>query len=425
MRILVFWDDPEEADLIELYLNPGAEEESIEADAENEVRVVTSADGYRTALAERTHWHVVFLNLSWDETELGMVYFQDARRALPEAPVVGACVVGDVFRLAGFITRGLRSYLIRDAGKDYIFLIQATLESAVESVRSERERIISEKLREEVDSVRRLQESILPSMLECPDPYRVCARYESSQIRVLGGQPVTLAGGDYYDVFALDDHRIVLLVGDASGHGMRACMSIMTMHTLVSMIRNREYADTAAYVSEINRRLSNQRIVKDEGFITLLYGILDTETHEFEWTSAGHPIPMIQDLESGKIATIGGNDDGGLPLGIYEDADYESHVSVIPPGSRLLVYTDGLEEAFPDGNRDFGQYGIAGIERTLGETRDRPLGESLQALFDESSAFTKGAGRHDDTSVVLLERMTPAALSHSAECRITRDIASR
>ena len=224
---------------------------------------------------------------------------------------------------------------------------------------------------------------------------------------MLGGQPVTLAGGDYYDVFTLDDDRVVILVGDASGHGMRACMSIMTMHTLMSMIRSHKYTDTAAFVAEINRRLCDERIATSEGFITLLYGILDTRTHEFQWTSAGHPIPMMLDLESGKVAPVGGNDDGGLPLGIYEDADYDVHRTQIPPGSRLLVYSDGLEEAFPDGNRDFGQYGIEGIERTLENSTQLALDETLQALFDQSLEFTNGAGRHDDTSVVLLERMAP------------------
>jgi phosphoserine phosphatase RsbU/P len=67
------------------------------------------------------------------------------------------------------------------------------------------------------------------------------ARYESSQIRVLGDRPVVMAGGDYYDVFSFDDGQVVLVLGDAAGHGVKACMSIMTMHTLISMIRDRRF----------------------------------------------------------------------------------------------------------------------------------------------------------------------------------------
>jgi serine phosphatase RsbU (regulator of sigma subunit) len=113
---------------------------------------------------------------------------------------------------------------------------------------------------------------------------------------------------------------------------------------------------------------------------------------------------MTVDLESGEVTPLGGLEDGGLPLGIYEDADYDLHTSTIPPNSRLLVYSDGLEEAFPDGNRDFGQYGIEGIEESLTNSIGKPLTDAMQALFDDSHEFTNGSGRHDDTSVVLLER---------------------
>jgi len=411
MRILTLWDDPSEAELIHLYLNPGEEENA----TAYETLTVTSADEFLKALQDPAGWDVFLMNLSWDDSAIGVESFKAARRQHPDSPIVGACRPDEVIQLAGYITQGLRSYLIRDEAKDYVFLIQATLESAVEAVKAERERIISEKLREEIDSVRRLQESILPEEIICPEPYSVSARYESSQIRVLGGQPVTLAGGDYYDVFALDDSHVVILVGDASGHGMRACMSIMTMHTLVSMIRNHRYADTATFVSEINKRLCHQRVVAQEGFITLLYGILNTETHEFQWTSAGHPIPMSVSLDSGEVTPLGGLEDGGLPLGIYEDAEYDLHTSIIEPNSRMLIYSDGLEEAFPDGNRDFGQYGIEGIEKSLSNSTQLELPDAMQALFDDSHNFTNGIGRHDDTSVVLLQRTAdvPAELAEN------------
>ena len=88
-----------------------------------------------------------------------------------------------------------------------------------------------------------------------------------------------------------------------------------------------------------------------------------------------------------------------------DDADYEVHTSTIPPHSRLLIYSDGLAEAFPpndgQGHREFGQEGLL---RTMDESRDLQLPAAMQRLFDASSEFTGGQGRHDDTSVVLAER---------------------
>jgi len=231
------------------------------------------------------------------------------------------------------------------------------------------------------------------------------ARYESSQIRVLGGQPVTLAGGDYYDVFTLADESMIMLVGDASGHGMKACMSIMTMHTLIRMIRSNKYNDTGSFVAEVNRHLCDQIIVnEDGGFITLLYAILQSETNELQWTSAGHPFPLLQNMEDNTFSELAGENDGGFPLGIVPDAEYSIQTTVIPPNSRLLIYTDGLAEAFPDGQQGHSEFGIKGIKKTLQDAHDLPLDETLALLFAESHTFTKGMGRHDDTSVVLLER---------------------
>jgi serine phosphatase RsbU (regulator of sigma subunit) len=79
--------------------------------------------------------------------------------------------------------------------------------------------------------------------------------------------------------------------------------------------------------------------------------------------------------------------------------------TVIEPGSRLLLYTDGLAEAFKDDEGGHMEFGRNGLEGALRSSRSYPLELSMQRLFDASNSFTAGEGRHDDTSVVLLERL--------------------
>ena len=241
-----------------------------------------------------------------------------------------------------------------------------------------------------------VQRSLLPTDLPKPDGWEIFASYDTAQA----------VGGDYYDVFTLDDNHVVLLVGDASGHGMKAAMSIMVMHTLVRMIRTQRYQNTAAFVTEINNQLCQHSIVQEEGgFITLAYGLLTLSTNELQWTSAGHPIPLVQDLDTGEIKPLAPDNVAGLPLAIYPDVDYDTIHSQLPSNYRLLFYTDGLQEAFPDHKPvKTGEFGVAGIMQTLASKRGVPAVESLQALFDDSEAYTEGSGRHDDTSAVMLER---------------------
>ena len=222
---------------------------------------------------------------------------------------------------------------------------------------------------------------------------------------VAGGQPVVMAGGDYYEVFPSDDGNLVALVGDASGHGLKACMSIITMHTLIRMIAGERYADTGAFVTDINRRLCESTIVQSGGgFITLFYGAIDTARHRMNWTSAGHPPALLHDRETNTVRPVGGNNDGGLPLGITTDMGYDVMTSDIPAGGRVLIFSDGLTDALAPSRQ--GARDVRGGRHLPDPARlpDLPLEDTMEALFRDSRVFTEGEGRHDDTSVVLVER---------------------
>jgi len=396
MRILAAWDQPDQMELLQVYLGLG----------DHEVTFVTTADEV-FALDESEQWDVVLMSIALPDVDRGFEVLTYFRRSLPDTPVVGVCQPLEVYRIIRFMTNGMSAYMIRDTNNDYLFMLLNVLETTVEAARAAREQKVFERLREEIDAVRKLQESMIPPLIDAPLGYQMCARYEPSQIRVVGGQPVTMAGGDYYNVFNLDENNIVLLVGDASGHGMKAAMSIMIMHTLVRMIRTQSYKDTAAFVAEINNQLAQQAVVSEEGgFITMLYAILRLDKHEIQWTSAGHPLPLLQNLDTGEIRPAVDGDPSGLPLAIVTDVEYETITTSLPPRCRILLYTDGLAEAFPEGVDDaIHQFGEMGIIRTLKESTELSVSDAMEKLFHDSNEFTQGYGRHDDTSVVLIERM--------------------
>jgi len=396
MRVLVGWDDPEQADTISLFLN-----------VEHDEAVLTNGSAEMLAVAHRDdNFDAVLMSVGVPDMDDSYEVFRGIRKLLPDVPIVGACQPADVYRMAKFLSQGMRNYMLRDPGGDFVFLLHATIVNTVEAVRAEREREIAEKLREEVNSVRKLQESIIPHDLKSPDGYNIAARYEPSQIRVLGGQPVVMAGGDYYEVFRLDADHTVMLVSDASGHGMKACMSIMTMHTLITLIRNQGYEDVASFVATVNNRLCEQSFIQSGGgFITVLYGVLDAKNHKFTWTSAGHPIPLMCRRKTGAIEPLGPHESGGLPLGLYSDAEYETHTCDVPEDGRLLIYTDGLIEAFGDVDGRHVEFGFDGVQKTLQKRVNDTTEATLDALFDDSHEMTGGMGRHDDTSIVLVDRI--------------------
>lgn len=395
MRILVGWDNAEELQTIESFLNLGD----------------TSTDAFADPAAfeaafRRETFDVVLLALNFPSATEAFPLYQQLRYSQPNTPIVGACFPGEVSHLAKFMLAGLQAHVLRDGGGEFIMLLTTYLEAAHQAVQARRAQLLSEKLREEVESVRQLQESVIPTDLPQMGDYKIVARYEPSQIKVLGDRPVVMAGGDYYDAFRLGDKTLVMMLGDAAGHGVKACMSIMTMHTLIGMIRSQTYWDTAEFVRDVNHRLCKSSIVAGDagGFITLLYCSLDLDQHVLQWTSAGHPLPLLQDLDTNEVRAVGVPDQAGLPLVVTEDWTYSSFKVALPPRSRLILYTDGLEEAFPNDSERHRQFGLNGIVTTLQAMAKEPLAHALDELFAASNRATNGAGRMDDTSIMLLER---------------------
>lgn len=395
MRILVAWDRADELETIESFLNIGENSTASFLD-ETALEAANRGEAFDVAL----------LALNFAPPDGCFPLFQRLRQAQPDIPIVGAYFPGEIGHLAKFMLAGLQTQVLRDPAGEFILLLTTVVEAAHQAVKARRAQLLADKLREEVESVRQLQESVIPSHLPQLTGYKLVARYEPSQIQVLGGRPVVMAGGDYYDAFRLGEKSLVMILGDAAGHGMKACMSIMTMHTLMGMIRSQSYGDTAEFVGDVNRRLGKSSIVAGDagGFITLLYCSLDLERNELQWTSAGHPIPLLHDLETNEVWPVGTSDQAGLPLVVTDEWTYPSWRTPLPPRCRLLLYSDGLEEAFPNDNERHRQFGITGIVNTLQATRRQPLEEVLEALFAGSHAATNGAGRMDDTSIMLLER---------------------
>lgn len=392
MRVLVGWDNSDEIELLTMYLEAGDTEVKMTRTPE------ALLEAYRAA-----PFDAVLLPLTFPDSEQAFQVFEEIRRVDPDMPVLVAARPGEIYPLSRFISLGVQAHVYRDPDKEYLFLLQTLLESALMAKRAAQSRLLAEKLRSEIDSVRQLQESMIPRDMPAPSGYQIVARYEPAQIHVSGGQPVVLAGGDYYYAFQVSRKRLVFLVGDASGHGIKACMSIMSMHTLINQLQDNLAGAPDEFVAKVNRRLCEQSVTHhQEGFITLIYGVI--EDGMLRWTSAGHCPPLLQNLETGEVTELGdAYQDGGLPLAVSEDAEYETVVSPLPPGHRLIVYTDGIIEAMPSGD-DLQQFGVEGLKRTLHRCRGISLADTLEELFRESQDFTAGHGRHDDTSVLLLER---------------------
>jgi len=174
-----------------------------------------------------------------------------------------------------------------------------------------------------------LQRSLLPERLPHIDGVALEARY-------LPAARGTAIGGDWYDAIELDDGRVAVVVGDVVGHGLRAAAVMGQMRSAF-----RAYAlvedSPAGALSRLNRLLAKD---DTEAMATALYVILDRDTGEMVFASAGHPPALV--LTPGQARYLEGG--RSVPLGTAEGAPYRDATAHIDPGATLLLYTDGLVE---------------------------------------------------------------------------------
>ena len=130
MRILAAWDDKVEAELISAYLGVD----------ENDVTMTTTPADFRSAIESGRPIDIVLMTIGLPDSESAFELFTLLRQRYPESPVVGACSPSDVFRVVRFMANGMSSYLTRDERGDYMFLMQAVMESTLDAVRTAREK---------------------------------------------------------------------------------------------------------------------------------------------------------------------------------------------------------------------------------------------------------------------------------------------
>lgn len=246
------------------------------------------------------------------------------------------------------------------------------LASRLEEVAEENRRLYAE----QHGIAQTLQHALLPDALPQLSGLEVSARYEA------GVQGVDI-GGDWYDLIALDDRRLLLVVGDVSGRGLRAATTMAGLRFAIHAYAAEGHTPEVI-LSKLSRLVS---VNVDRQLATVLCALVDVPARQLTLTNAGHLPPLlISDQRSEFVETT-----VGLPVGVDRDARYTSTTVSAPPGATLLAFTDGLIERR-------GESIDRGLERLRARmssnhlSLDQLLSRVVDDLRDEASDDTAVAG---------------------------------
>jgi sigma-B regulation protein RsbU (phosphoserine phosphatase) len=243
--------------------------------------------------------------------------------------------------------------------------------------------IAQETLLRELQLARETQQSMLPATLPAIAGVSVGAHM----------QPARMVGGDFYDVIRLDADRLGIAIGDVAGKGMPAALFMALTSSLLraEVLRGSRPADA---LRMLNRHLLSRNT--QHYFVTLLYGEFHRSSGEFQYVRAGHEYPLAWDA-GGRFLDY--DRDVGHPLGIFLDSQLDAQTLVLPPGGTLLLYTDGVVEAFDTRNEPFGH------ERLLAACT-AATGRSAQQICDtivqQVAEYAGDAAQSDDITLVAI-----------------------
>ncbi|MBT8100200.1 MAG: SpoIIE family protein phosphatase [Gammaproteobacteria bacterium] len=246
--------------------------------------------------------------------------------------------------------------------------------------------IESEKLDREISVARDVQIGTLPKTMPDIDGYEFAGAFS----------PTDQTGGDLYDFVKLDDVRLMLLMGDATGHGIGPALSATQVRAMLRVALRLNASLDDAFV-HINDQLCDD--LPDDRFVTGFFGLLDARTHSVRFHSGGqgpimHYHAMAGDYDWHPATTF--------PLGYMPQVDLAPALEVqLAPGDVLGIISDGIYEYENEAGVQFGQSGVAAV---IDSMPDGSAEELVAAIMQAAREHGGDAPQADDITIVLARR---------------------
>lgn len=314
----------------------------------------------------------------------GLTLLEQIPKVDPNIRSVIVSAYGDMKNIRTAMNRGAFDFITKPIDfEDMKVTIQRTLRhlelwrEALES----RDKLVA--LQNELSVANKMQQSILPTCFPKGPGFEIFGSMK----------PAKDVGGDFFDVLALEDGRIGLVVADVSDKGVPAALFMMSSRTLLKGAAIGHDAP-GKVLTEVNQLLQEENDAAM--FVTVFYAAFDPANGEFAYANGGHNTPLIvhADGSSTLLPTT-----GGVALGVVPEFTFEETSVTLRPGDRVILYTDGVPEAENNQGDQFGLERLCDV-CTKGPSQD--VRATNAAVFAAVEAFAGEAPQFDDVTCLTL-----------------------
>lgn len=310
----------------------------------------------------------------------------------PAMKCIMVSAYGDMDNIRSAMNKGAFDFATKPIDLDDL---SRTIEKAIEQVRyireSQQEHNQLESIKNDLAIAGEIQQTILPrSFPPFPELTEVVDIYASMT-------PAKDVGGDFYDFFQIDDERIGLVIADVSGKGVPASLFMAVSRTLLraTALRGVSSAECLTYA---NKLLCKESL--DSMFVTVFYGIYHYKTGMMDYTNAGHNPPyLLRGGRSVECLPVASN----FVVGVFDDIEFESNTLTFGIGDTLLLYTDGVTEAFNDKREQFSESNLQDILASMHESSSAK--EVVTSVLQSVKTFSGDYPQSDDITLLSLQRI--------------------
>jgi sigma-B regulation protein RsbU (phosphoserine phosphatase) len=256
--------------------------------------------------------------------------------------------------------------------------------TAIENARLFEEALEKQRMEEELNLARSIQQGMLPKALPQPEGYEIAGNNISSRE----------VGGDYYDIIPIDAQRFGIAIGDVAGKGAGAALLMANLQASLQAL-----VPGGMGIDEMMSRINNQvyRNTAPDKFITFFYGELDVSNHTLTYCNAGHNFPL-HIRKSGEFKELS---EGGLILGMMPEVVYRTAKIPIAPSDRIVLFTDGVTEAM---NKEEEEYGETRLKDFILGHPESTVTQLMDGVVEAVKDFTGKESQADDMTMVVIKR---------------------
>ena len=272
----------------------------------------------------------------------------------------------------------------------YSFIITFTCVQISQSGRKmiDRQKKLSEdgaRIESELNIANAIQKNMLPSIFPAFPEHKEIDIYAEMT-------PAKEVGGDFYDMFLLDENHLAMAIADVSGKGVPAALIMMITKTLIKNTSLNGYS-----VDEVFYRVNNLLCEKNDlnHFVTAWFGIFDLKTGKLEFVNAGHNPPLIYKKKDKSFEFY--KTKPNLILAGMNNTIYQKHEILLEPGDKIFLYTDGVTEATSDKDE---LYGEQRLKDYLNNHIDQDVEKTIKGAKEDIDNFVGTAEQFDDITML-------------------------